>query len=172
MATRIEELSGQAGDAATGAVVEAAEAASDPVGAATRRVRRLERKGAPLNRQLQGRVRSATEQAVQTTAGVLDGTIPERLVIRGLHAVKSRARRRDLVGEAAYRYLQVVHYQFERAARSLARFEDASQPPARGNENGRTQAPARKPASRSASQARGGARRTARRTSAAARKTA
>lgn len=170
MADKIEELSGQTGDAATGAAAEIVEATSDPVGTATRQARRLERRGAPVNRHVERRVRRATARAVQTTTSVLDGTIPERLLIRSLHVMKNRARRRDLVGEAAFRYLQLVHRQFGRAAKSLSRFEDASQPPARANDRRRTETPVRKAAGRSASQAKSSARRTARGASTAARR--
>ena len=163
MASKIEELPTQAADTATGAVVEAVEAVSDPVGTAGKQARRFERRGAPLNRALGRRVRTATEQAATTTVGLVDGTIPERLMILGLRAVKNQARRRDLLGEAAYRYLELVHNSLDRSAKTLARLEEASQPPAR-TDGRRTETPVRRAARRTASEAKTSARRTAART--------
>src|ERR671924_453170 len=85
MATRSEELPVQAADAATGAAVEAGEIIADPARSAGKQVRRLERSGAPVNRRLQGQVRRAAERAADTTARLLNGTVTERLVLRGLH---------------------------------------------------------------------------------------
>jgi hypothetical protein len=137
MATRSEEPSTQAADTATGAAVEAAEVISDPAGSASRQVHRLERSGAPVNRRLRRQVRRAAEQAVGTTGKLLNGSFTEDLVLRGLHLVKDQARRGDLVGFAAYRSLELLHGGFGSAARSLSRFQDASQPPARPTKEGR-----------------------------------
>jgi hypothetical protein len=163
MATRTENTATQAADAATGAVVEAAETVSDPERTTARQVRRLERAGAPVNRRLERQVRRAAEQAADTTGKLLNGTVTEGLVVRGLRLVKSRARQRDLVGEAAYRSLEVLHGGFGRAARSLARFQDASQPPARSTAGRRTRTSARKAAENSTGRARTAPRSTARR---------
>jgi hypothetical protein len=137
MATKSEEIPAQAADAATGAAVEAAEVISDPAGSATRQVRRLERSGAPINRRLERQVRRAAERAVDTTGKLLNGSVTERMVIRGLHLVKDRARQGDLVGLAAYRSLELLHGGFGNAARSLSKFQDASQPPVRPSERRR-----------------------------------
>jgi hypothetical protein len=163
MATRAEDTANQAADTVTGAVVEAAEAVGDPERTAGRQVRRLGRAGAPVNRRLERQVRRAAEQAVDTTGKLLNGTVTEGLVVRGLRLVKSRARQRDLVGEAAYRSLELLHGGFGRAARSLTRFQDASQPPARSSDGKRTRTSARKAAENSAGKAQTAARTTARR---------
>jgi hypothetical protein len=163
MATRTDDKATQAADTVTGTVVEAADAVSDPGRTTTREIRRLDRAGAPVNRRLERQVRRAAEQAVDTTGKLLNGTVTEGLVVRGLRLVKSRARERDLVGEAAYRSLELLHGGFGRAARSLARFQDASQPPARSNGGKRTRTSARKAAENSAGRARTAARTTARR---------
>src|SRR5438105_3745345 len=170
MATKSEELSTEAADVATGAAVQAAEAVSDPAGSATKQVRRLERSGAPVNRRFEREVRRAAERAVDTTGKLLNGAVTERLVLRGLHLVKDQARRGDLVGLAAYRSLEILHGGFRSAARSLTRFQDASQPPARPTERRRSQTRSRtradagtpKPTAGSASRARGEARSTVR----------
>jgi hypothetical protein len=146
MATRSEETSTQAADTVTGAVVEAAQAVGDPGRTTARQVRRFERAGAPVNRRLERQVRRAAEQAVDTTSKLLNGTVTEGLVVRGLRLVKSRAGQQDLVGAAAYRSLELLHGGFGRAARSLARFQDASQPPARSNDGKRTRTSARRTA--------------------------
>lgn len=140
MATKSEELPAQTADAATGAAVEAAEVITDPAGSAIKEVRRLERSGAPVNRRLQRRVRRAAERAVDTTGKLLNGTVTEDLVVRGLRLVKDQARRGDLVGLAAYRSLELLHGGFGNAARSLSRFEDASEPPTRPSERRRSRA--------------------------------
>jgi hypothetical protein len=161
MATKTEELPNQAADTATGAAAEVVEAVSDPAGTTARRVRRLERRGAPINREVERQVRSAAGQAAQATGKLLDGTVAERLVIRGLHLVKSRARRRDLVGEAAFRSLELLHGGFGTAAQRLSRFQDASRPPARSGDRAgrRGETPVRKAAGNTASRARSSARR-------------
>jgi hypothetical protein len=157
-----EELSTQAADTATGAAVEVAEAVSDPAGSTTRQVRRLERAGAPVNRRLERQVRRVAERAADTTTKLLDGSLTEKFVVRGLRLVKEQARREDLVGLAAYRSLELLHGGFGNAARSLSRFQDASQPPARPTQSrraqttarNRAQTAARKPAANSATRTR------------------
>jgi hypothetical protein len=84
-----------------------------PTGDITRQVRRAARQ-----------VAKAREQ--------LTPELPEKLVLQGLGAVKSRARRRDLVGEAAYRTLRILNQGLTPTARTLGRIADAIQPPSRG----------------------------------------
>lgn len=145
MATESKELSAEAGDAATGAAVEAAEVISDPTGSTARRVRRLARVGGPVNQRLERQLRRAAARAADTTNQIFDGSLTERLVLRGLHLVKDQARREDVVGLAAYRSLELLYGGFGNAARSLTRFQDASQPPVR---------PSQRPAARARSRAR------------------
>jgi hypothetical protein len=164
MATDSQELPSQAADAVTGVIVEAAEAVTDPAGTTAKRVRRLERAGAPVNRVLGRQVTQAAGQAVNTTTRLLNGSVTEAIVLRGLRLVKTRAQRRDLVGEAAYRSLEILHGSFGDAARRIARFQEATQPPARANDRRRTRTSARKAAANTASGAQGTARATARRT--------
>jgi hypothetical protein len=164
MATQREELPQQAADAAAGAAVEVVEVMADPAGATDKQVRRLERRGAPVNRRLRRDLRQGADQTARIAGDVLNGTIPERLLILGLRLVKGRARHRDLVGEAAYRSLELVHGGLGSAARSLARIEDASQPPVRSGDGQRTRTPIRKAAEKSASQTETAARRSAGRT--------
>jgi hypothetical protein len=113
----IEQTTTRVADTATGVVVEATEAVTDP----RRRLRRLERAGAPLNRQL-----------TRTARQVLGGTIPERVAKNGLRMVKARAKRRDRVGEATYRALELISGGLDAAASALRQLGEATEPPARG----------------------------------------
>jgi hypothetical protein len=74
---------------------------------------------------------------------MLDPRRAERMARRGLGAVKQRARRQDLIGQATYRTLSVVHEGLGSAAHGLGRLAEASQPPVRGTAR---QAPTRRPA--------------------------
>ena len=92
---------------------------------------RLERKGAPLRRRVHKEIRNTAgdaQEAVQDLAGAL---LPERVVLRSLSLVKARARRVDLIGELAYRGLDVFHGSVKEIARAFDRIERASVPPAR-----------------------------------------
>ena len=53
---------------------------------------------------------------------------------RGLRIVKQRSQRRDRVGEATYRTLEVVSDGLGATARALRQLGDAVQPPARGTQ--------------------------------------
>jgi len=118
-------------DAATGAVLGIVDAASHPVSTAKREIRKLEHRGQPVNRKLARQVERNLDEAVETTGEFLDGTIPEKFVLSGLRLVKNTARRRDLVGNVAYRTLEVLNGGLEMTLRTLNRLENASEPPAR-----------------------------------------
>lgn len=72
------------------------------------------------------RLRRQAANAVQQGAKTLEKTMTS-----GLRQVRTRARRHDLVGEAAFRALSLVHDGAGAAAKSLVRLEEATQPPAR-----------------------------------------
>jgi len=112
-----------AADLATGAVV----AAINPSGEAAR----LERKGAPARRKLHNELRSTAAEAQETVETIAGALLPERVVLRSLSLVKARARRVDLIGELAYRGLDVFHGSVKEIARAFDRIERASTPPAR-----------------------------------------
>jgi len=120
-------------DAATGVVVAMADAASHPFRTARREVRRLERQGAPVNRKLDRNVKRAAGEAAEFTEDVIDGTLPERWALTGIRVLKNRARRKDTVGELLFRGFQVVNGGLERYLKTVQRFEDATEPPARGS---------------------------------------
>lgn len=146
-------------DAATGAVVGLAQAAAEPVRTAQREVRKLERRGAPVNRQLERKAQRSLEQAVETAGEVVDGTIPERVLLSGIRLVRQTARRRDLVGDVAYRTLKVLNGGLEATLKTLNRFESASEPPVRPSRGSSRRSPRAGVARRAPSTTRAGTRR-------------
>lgn len=127
-------------EVAFGAARTAAEVAADPIGSARKRVKGLERKGAPtarkVNRQLNAQLNAATAPAKDAVKGIVRSAekvagdlAPERLVVRGLHLVKDQARRQDAVGVAAKRTLKAINGSFKTIARVAGRLERASELP-------------------------------------------
>lgn len=55
----------------------------------------------------------------------------EETAKNGLRFVKSQAKRRDVVGDATYRALQLVHSGAGTAAKALGKLEEATQLPTR-----------------------------------------
>ncbi len=151
----LKDIPGRTAGAVTGAVVELGDAAAHPGEVTVKRLRRLEAKGEPVNRRI---VREAAR-------------LPEKVVTQSLRMVAARARRRDLVGEAAYRWLELVHEGLDNSVGSLTRIQQAAQPPARAGLNRATKTPIRQAANRSATKARTNARRTTRRTTSRVRAT-
>ncbi len=165
---RIEEAT----DVATGGAVAAADTLTHPAAEAAH----LERKGAPVRRRAQREVKTTAGEAHEAIQDLAAALLPERVVLRGLGLVKARARRVDLIGELAYRGLDVFHGSMREIARAFDRIERASTPPQRPQRSvsraARTSATqARATASRTARTARRRttAGRTARRTAAARR---
>jgi hypothetical protein len=73
--------------------------------------------------------RGLASQARRTGREVLDGT--ERAAKSGLRFVKARARRRDPVGQATYRALELISGGLEATSKALGQLSEATQPPAR-----------------------------------------
>jgi hypothetical protein len=73
-------------------------------------------------------VRRAARQVAKAREQ-LTPELPEKLVLQGLGAVKNRARRRDLVGEAAYRTLRILNQGLTPTARTLTKIAEAVEPP-------------------------------------------
>ncbi len=142
-------------DLVTGAATQVGETAQDvgdtfihPV----RTARKLERKGAPINKEIGRETTDLLEDSVEFAAGLM----PERLLLAGLHAMKARARRKDALGTLSYRTLAVVNGGVSLLGGVLKRIERASEPPQTPR---RTSAPARQ------------LKRTARRATSTARRT-
>lgn len=84
----------------------------------------------------------------QTTSQVVNAA--KRVARRGLTQVKTRARRKDTVGQATYRALELVSDGLGTASKALRDLGEATRPPARGdhNQSGELEAPQAKTSSR------------------------
>ncbi|HKV86929.1 MAG TPA: hypothetical protein VJT78_02915 [Candidatus Dormibacteraeota bacterium] len=118
-ATAVEEV-------AIGAAKAAAEVAADPVGTARKQVRGLERKGAPAARRLNRRINALIPDRLTVMGLEVNGKLPEKIAIKGIHLVKVQARRHDVVGDVAKRTLRVFNKSVKTIARTASRFEQAS----------------------------------------------
>ncbi|HKB18215.1 MAG TPA: hypothetical protein VKF28_04210 [Candidatus Dormibacteraeota bacterium] len=119
-ATAVEEI-------AVGAAKAATEVASDPVGSARRQVKSFERKGTPTVRKINRRLNAMLPSKVSVFGVEVNGRLPEKIAIKGLHLVKLQARRPDVVGDVAKRTLRIVNGSFKTIARTAIRLEQASE---------------------------------------------
>ena len=119
-ATAVEEF-------AVGAAQAAAEVVSDPVGSARKQVRSLERKGTPAVRRINRRISAILPDKVKVFGIEVNDRLPEKLAVKGLHAVRSQARRQDVFGGVAKRTLRIFNGSFKTIARTATRLEEASQ---------------------------------------------
>lgn len=145
-------------DLLAGATAAAVETVTHPV----RTIRKLERKGAPINRG----IRTSAVRQAEETGEALQAYLPEQVLLGGLRLVKERARRRDLIGEIAFRALEIINDGLGAATAVVRRMERASTPPSRGNVKaplrttvGKTRASARKAVTKATTKGRGNARR-------------
>lgn len=138
MSTDIKDITDTVEEVAFGAAETAAEVASNPIGSVRRQVKSLERKGTPtarkVNRRVNAGIDAATEPAKdafkaisKTAARVADELVPEKVVLRGLHQIKSQAKRPDAIGQVAKRTLRLFNRSFKTVARVATRFETASE---------------------------------------------
>ena len=118
-ATAVEEV-------AVGAAQTAAEVASDPIRAARKQVRNLERKGTPAVRRINRRLNAMIPERVVVFGLEVNERLPEKLAIKGLHLVRVQARRQDMFGGVAKRTLKVFNGSFKTIARTATRLEQAS----------------------------------------------
>lgn len=118
-ATAVEEV-------AVGAAKTAAEVASDPLRSARRQVKSLERKGTPAVRRINRRINAMLPDRLTVLGVDVNERMPERLAIKGLHMVRSQARREDLLGGVAKRTLRIFNGSFKTIARTATRLEQAS----------------------------------------------
>lgn len=123
-AEAVEEQGAMGADLLTGAAAAAVETVAHP----GRTMRKLERKGAPINRE----IRTSSVRRADHTANALQAYLPEQIVLGGLRLVKERARRKDLIGTIAYRTLEVINDGLGVATSVVKRMERASTPPSRG----------------------------------------
>lgn len=148
MSVDTPNLPDQPANTAAGEAVESGRVAAKPRRRARNSSRRPEGSQAPAAQRVRRQAAQAVSEAAGTTALVVNGTIPSRIVRRGLGKVKAQARRRDLVGEATYRTLDLMHQGLGTAVRSLSRLQAASQPPVRPARDGSTEASTGQPAAR------------------------
>ncbi|MGH7764218.1 MAG: hypothetical protein ACREOM_07360 [Candidatus Dormibacteraceae bacterium] len=130
MSTEFSDTATTVQEIAVGAAKAAAEVASDPMGSARKQVKGFERKGAPtvrrINRRFNARINALVPEKVTVWGLKVDGELPEKIAIKGLHLVKLQARRHDVVGDVAKRTLRIFHSSFKTIARTATRFEVAS----------------------------------------------
>ena len=119
-ATTVEEV-------AVGAAQTAAEVASNPIGSARKQVKGFERKGTPAVRRINRRLNAWIPDRVNVFGIQVNGKLPEKLAIKGLHMVKLQARRQDMVGGVAKRTLRIFNGSFKTIARTATRLEQASE---------------------------------------------
>ena len=124
----------------TGAAIEevAAEAAktarkvtAGPVRSARKHVKGIERRGTRvarrINRRFSEQVHALAPEKVTVWGLKLNGKLPERAAVKGLHLVKVQARRQDGMGVVAKRTLHMLNTSFRTIARVATRFEQASE---------------------------------------------
>ncbi len=119
-ATTVEEV-------AVGAAQTAAEVASNPIGSARKQVKGFERKGTPAVRRINRRLNAWIPDRVNVFGIQVNGKLPEKLAIKGLHLVKLQARRHDVVGAVAKRTLRIFNGSFKTIARTATRLEQATE---------------------------------------------
>ena len=119
-ATTVEEF-------AVGAAKTAAEVAGDPVRVARKQVKSLERKGTPTVRRINRQLNALIPDRLEVFGIEINGKLPEKVAIKGLHGIREQALRRDVVGTVAARTLRIFNGSFKTIARTATRFEEASQ---------------------------------------------
>lgn len=143
MATDISDTATAVEEFAVGAAKTAAEVANNPVGSARKQVRSFERKGAPTVRRFNRRLNALIPSRLTVFGVPVNGKLPEKMAIKGLHMVKLQARRPDVIGDVAKQTLRVFNGSFKTIARTAVRLEEAS-------ELAPHREPARKPVTRRA----------------------
>ena len=143
-------------DLLSGTAATVADSVSRAVTHPVREARKLERRGAQANKRLSHDV----AELFDDTEDAIEAVMPEKVALLGIHAIKRRARRKDLIGDVAYRTLEVINGGLETVLRTLNRFENATEPPVRPAARGRSASPARRSTK---TRATGRIRRTARR---------
>jgi hypothetical protein len=126
MSTDFSDTTTAVEEVAVGAAQAAAEMAGDPVGAVRKQARAFERRGTPAVRRINRRLNALIPDRVTILGLEVDQRFPEKLAIKGLHAVRGQARRQDVVGGVAKRTLRMFNGSFKTIARTATRLEEAS----------------------------------------------
>jgi len=127
MATDLSDTATAVEEIAVGAAKAATEVASDPVGSARRQVKSFERKGTPTVRRINRRLNAMIPAKVSVFGVEVNGRLPEKMAVKGLHLVKLQARRGDVVGDVAKRTLRIFNGSFKTIARTATRLEQATE---------------------------------------------
>jgi hypothetical protein len=127
MATEFSDTATAVEEFAVGAAKTAREVATDPVGSARKQVKSFERKGAPAVRRINRRINALIPDRIMVFGVEVNGKLPEKMAIRGLHMVKLQARRPDVIGDVAKQTLKAFHGSFKTIARTATRLEEASE---------------------------------------------
>ena len=120
-ATAVEEF-------AVGAAKTAAEVATDPVRAARKQAKSFERKGTPTVRRINRQLNAMLPDRLEIFGVQVNGRLPEKMAIKGLHGIRAQAKRQDVVGNVAKRTLRIFNGSFKTIAKTATRFEQASDP--------------------------------------------
>ena len=99
-------------EVAVGAAETAAEVVTNPVGSARKQVRSFERRGTPAVRRINRRINALLPDKLTVFGVDVNEKLPEKLAIKGLHAVRFQARRDDMVGGVAKRTLRIFNGSF------------------------------------------------------------
>ena len=129
-------------DATTGAIVSVVGAATDPVGTVRKSVRRLAKRGQPVNRRVERRVNRTADDVTEVTVDVVSGNLAERVALYSIRMLRDRSRKQDVVGDVLFRGLSLFNSALDGTASELGKFQKASEPPARNGE--RRSSPARR----------------------------
>jgi hypothetical protein len=119
-ATTVEEF-------AVGAAKTAAEVAGDPVKAARKQAKALERKGTPTVRRINRQLNALLPDRLAIFGVEINGRLPENMAVKGLHGIRVQAKRRDMLGGVAKRTLRLFNGSFKTIARTATRLEQASE---------------------------------------------
>jgi hypothetical protein len=141
-ADEVVENAVKGADLVTGAAVTVADNLARVVNHPAREAHRIERLGAATNKKLSRDVTHLVKQTnkklgrdvshlVNETNERVEAFMPERVALAGIHAIKARARRKDMMGAFAYRTLQIANRGLEAVLSTVIRLERATQPPAR-----------------------------------------
>ncbi len=127
MATDISDTATTVEEIAVGAAKTAAQVANNPVGTARRQVKSFERRGTPTVRRFNRRLNALIPDRLTLFGVPVNGKLPEKMAIKGLHMVKLQARRPDVIGDVAKQTLRVFNGSFKEIARTATRLEEASE---------------------------------------------
>ncbi|HYM67425.1 MAG TPA: hypothetical protein VEW68_09055 [Patescibacteria group bacterium] len=131
MSTELRETAAAIEEVAAEAAKTARKVASGPVRSARRQVRVIERRGTRvarrINRRFNAQVRAIAPEGVTVWGLELNGRLPERAAVKGLHQIRVQAHREDRMGEVAKRALHMLNRGFKTIVRVATHLEEASE---------------------------------------------